>query len=148
MKIETVQYKPHHAYQLYDRQVREADFFLSSVKGWEEAAERWESVGPAFTLMIDDVPEACGGIAMIDDTFGECWVLIPRSVHGIIVYRAILRGLNFLIARHNFRRVQAFIVEGFEKGFRLVKKLGFVFEGRLEKFGPNGETLHLYAKVF
>jgi len=22
------------------------------------------------------------------------------------------------------------------------------FEGRLEKFGPNGETLHLYAKVF
>lgn len=148
MKVETVPYKAHHAYQLYDRQIQEADFLLSAVDGWEEAATAWESAGPSFTLMIDGIPEACGGIVMLDDTFGECWVLIPRLVHGIIVYRAILRGLDDLIKQYKFRRVQALIVEGFEKGFRLVKKLGFAFEGRLEKYGPNGETLHLYAKVF
>ena len=148
MKTEIIQYKPLHAFELYDRQIRESEFVLSAVPGWDEAAMRWAGMGPAFTLMVDNRVEACGGIIMIDETFGECWLLIPKSAYGIIIYRAIIKKLSELMKQCKFRRLQAFVLEGFDHGENLVKRLGFELEGRLRKYGPNGENLHLYAKVF
>lgn len=148
MKVEVIKYQPLHAYELFERQIEEANFFLTSAGDWEAAAKRWAVAGPAFTLTIDGAVEACGGIAMMDESFGECWVFIPSASRGVIVYRHILRKFRELIAAHKFRRLQAFILCDFEKGAQLVERLGFSGRHRLRKYGPGGEDLYLYERVF
>lgn len=148
MKVDVVKYRPLHAYELFERQIEEANFFLTSAGNWEKAAKQWEIAGPAFTLVIDGVVEACGGIAMIDESFGECWVFIPSASRGVIVYRNILKKFRELIASRKFRRLQAFILCDFKKGAELVERLGFTNPYRLHKYGPGGEDLYLYERVF
>ena len=148
MKSEIVQYEPVHAYELFDRSVREMDFSLTAMGDWEASAEHWKESGPAFTLLLDGHVTACGGVTMLDTTFGECWVLISKGSQGIIVYRNILKKFRELIVQNNYRRLQALVMEGFDDGAKLVEHLGFEFEGRMRKFGPNGETHNRYARVF
>ena len=147
MMTEIIKYIPQHAYLLFERQIQETDFYLSSSSHWEDCARQWETAGPAFTLLIDGKVEACGGIIMIDETFGECWVFIPFVNRGTVVYRNILRKFEELIEDHKFRRLQSLVVEGFENAEKLIDRLGFVYEGTMKKFGANGENMKLYAKV-
>ena len=148
MKVEIVPYEPAHAYALFDRQVREADFMLSSVGDWEAAAKEWGRAGPAFTLLLDGEPEACGGIMMRDPGFGECWLVVPRVNHGCTIYRNVLRKMHELLDVRKFRRLQAFVMADFDNGVKLVQRLGFEKEGSLRQFGPGGETVDIYARVF
>jgi len=87
--------------------------------------------GPAFTLKINNVVEACGGIAMLDSSMGDCWQLVPHSDHGIVVYRSVLRKFVELMRDYEFRRLQAYIVVGFKDAERMAGKLGFKYEGTL-----------------
>ena len=144
---ELVKYIPEHGYYLFDKQVQETNLLLSSVGDWEQAAKDWYNSGPAYTLMIDGKPEACGGIAFLDSTMGECWVLIPKLNHSIIIYRNILKMFNMLLDEHNFRRVQAHVMKDFKNGIKLVERLGMTHEGWLRNYGPNRETYGLYARV-
>ncbi|MCK5504210.1 MAG: hypothetical protein KAJ10_03565 [Thermodesulfovibrionia bacterium] len=148
MKYELIKYKPLHAYEIFDKEIKEIGLVLSATGDWEGAAERWWTAGPGYTLMMDGEPIACGGIALLDPTYGECWLFVPRHDHGIVVFRHVLRMLQRLIDEHKFRRLQAHVVEGFDEGEFLMKRLGFECEGRLKKYFPNGDNAKIYAKVF
>lgn len=148
MKAMLVDYIPFHAYEIYQHEVKESGLNLSKIGDWETAAEKWCKVGPAYTLLIDGKPVASGGIALLDPTYGECWLLLTKQKNGIIVFRYVLRKLQVLIDHHGFRRLQAHVIKGFDEGEELIKRLGFKREGWLEKYGPNGETYGLYARIF
>lgn len=132
---------------MFNRALKEPGFSLGALGDWKGAAERWAVSGPSFTLLVNGAVEGCGGIVMIDQTFGECWLLIPKSTYGVVVYRAIVKKLKSLYNEHNFRRLQAFISPGFTQGIRLVERLGFRLEGELKQYGPQGQTLCLYART-
>lgn len=146
--IEVVKYKAEHALLLLEREVQERNFYLSDLPNWEEIAYAWEKSGPAFTLLIDGKPEACGGIGFLDKTLGECWIFIPRTDRACIIYRNILKNFNRLIVLHKFRRLQAHVFPNFANGVKLVERLGFEKEGRCRQHGPNGEDMDLYSRVF
>ncbi len=148
MQVEIIKYDMVHGYELLDRGIREADFLLSSIGDWESAVKLWGERGPAFTLKIDGVTESCGGVAMLDSTMGDCWVLIPHNEHGITVYRAIVTKFAEIMKEYEFRRLQAYVIDGFKAGERMAVKLGFKREGILMNYGVNGEAMGLYARVF
>lgn len=148
MKTELIKYEPVHAYEIFNKEIKESGMVLSATGDWEGSAEMWRTAGPAFTLLIDDEPVVCGGIALLDPTYGECWLLVPRHDHGIVIFRYVLRMLRKLIDEHKFRRLQAHVVKGFTEGEELMKRLDFEFEGWLNKYFPNGDTAGIYAKVF
>lgn len=149
MKTEIVKYQNIHGLELLARKVREENFFLTVIGDWQESALLWESGGPAYTLMIDGSPEASGGITMLTEKIGECWFLVPvESRHGLVISRHLYRMLEIIIRNNGFNRLQSFIIEGFSDGVKLVERLGFALEGTLKKYGPNGENMHLYARIF
>ncbi len=148
MLVEIIKYEVVHGYELLDRGIRETDFLLSSIGDWESAVRLWGERGPAFTLKINNVVEACGGIAMLDSSMGDCWQLVPHSDHGIVVYRSVLRKFVELMRDYEFRRLQAYIVVGFKDAERMACKLGFKYEGTLINYCVNGESMNLYARTF
>lgn len=146
--IEVIEYRAEHALLILQREVEERNFYLSGLPNWEEVARAWETCGPAFTLLIDGKPEACGGIGFFDKTLGECWMFIPRTDRACLIYRNILKKFNRLIALYKFRRLQAHVFPNFVNGVKLVERLGFEREGLCRQYGPNGEDMYLYARVF
>lgn len=147
MKSELVQYSQAHAYEIFDKGVREAKFLLTAIGDWESAAKFWETAGPAYTLLVDGEAQGCGGIAKLTNNIGECWILIPESKYGTLIYRSILLKLRELTKEHQYRRLQALVVSGFCLGKRTLELLGFEYEGTLRKFGPSGEDFLMYSKV-
>lgn len=148
MKTEIIEYIPEHGLILLDRQVKEMDFCLSAVGDWESMVKYWHKSGPSFSLMVDDQVEACGGIAMIDKTFGECWVMVPNASKGMLIYRSILKKFLELVESIKFRRIQCHVIKDFSKGIKLAEHLGMKFEGWHPGFGANGETYGTFARVF
>lgn len=148
MISEIIPYKKAHAFELFERGIQEVNFHLSSVGDWEKLANDWEIAGPAFTIVLDGRPIACGGFALYDKSFAECWAFILQTEHGIVVYRNILKKFREMIEQHKFRRLQALVIDNFESGTKLIEHLGFEHVAPLRKYGPNGETMQLFERVF
>jgi L-amino acid N-acyltransferase YncA len=146
--IETVQYHPSHGFELLERRVKETDLVLISLGDWQKVIEQLVSLGSAYTLLVDGKVEACAGIARHDPGFGECWMLIPETARRMVVTRWAIRVFLKEIETHNFRRLQAFVLCGFEAGKSFAEYFGFEREGIVRKYGPNGEDMILYARVF
>ena len=141
-------YLPAHAYELFEQQIQESNFMLSSIGDFEKIANQWYTTGPGVTLLIDDKPVASGGIALVDETFGECWGFIPKTEHGMILIGEIYKVFDQWISEHKFRRLQSFVLEGFETGVKMVERLGFEREGLLRNYGPSGENVWIYGRIF
>ena len=153
MDIKIIQYEPVHAYNILDRNVREEDTWLSKFPDWEKWAEGWKKEGPAFTLVIDGQIIGCGGVVLLDKNKGEAWTLLSSLFykHKKTTYKAIIRYLSLIIAEKGLKRVQALVNTGLpnvEACERFLVHLGFKNEtpDGMEGYGPNGETVLLFAR--
>ena len=104
------------------------------------------SVG--YCLLENNVPVFAGGIVNMQWRRGEAWMIPTKfyRTHKAICLRYLCRILPVAVVAGGFRRVQAtceIIVST-----TLFNWLGFKYEGTLAAFGPNGETCHMYSKVF
>ena len=81
--------------------------------------ERWEDVGLAWALLAEDFAD-----------------------HRVSVFKLMKQALDVT----PFRRVEAYVVDGHEAGFRLLAHLGFEEEGVMRKFWQ-GRDHRLFAKV-
>lgn len=150
MKTEIMPFEKMHAYTILERNVREEDTQLSALPDWEEWVEKWEKNGPAFTLIIDGEVVGCAGVVMMGWKRGEAWTLLSQLFYKYkkTSYKAIRNGLNSIIKNEGLRRVQASIYEGTEKVCgEFLEHLGFKWEGKHIKYGPNGENVHVYARI-
>lgn len=116
----------------------------------EALVERAKSymTGPAFTLENDEGEIiGCAGIKTLWPGVGEGWGVpganIKQYGHEVLAIAAI--KLEELLL--GFTRVQCLVREGFETGIRFAEYLGFEHEGTLRKYGVNGETYRMYARV-
>jgi hypothetical protein len=111
-----------------------------------EGIEMTESVGAKFAWLIegsmsmaayeDDIFIGCGGIAPIEDKW-EIWVSLPKKtrVKPFTVARAVYD--SFQIMRRSVKEeIISHVVDGFKKGEKMVKFLGFRKNGnQLENDG-------------
>ena len=150
MKIEIIQYEPIHAYTILERNVREEDMWLSKYPDWEKWSKGWKDGGPAYTLVIDGEIVGCAGVVLMDWNRGEAWTLLSSLFYKYkkTVFKAIKNNLESIINDKKLRRVQAIVYDGTEKICgNFLEHLGFSWEAKHRKYGPNGEDVHIYAKV-
>ena len=150
MKTEIIQYEPIHAYTILERNVREEDMWLSKYPDWEKWTKGWKDSGPAYTLVIDGEIVGCAGVVLMDWNRGEAWTLLSSLFYRYkkTVFKAIKNNLESIIKDKKLRRVQSLVYDGTEKICgNFLEHLGFEWEVKLEKYGPNGENLHLYKRI-
>lgn len=101
----------------------------------------------ALCLVADDEPVFAGGIVNLAWKRGEAWILpTPFFKRNIKVCLRALDEYLPKMAKGHFVRVQATCIKGISA--RIFQHLGFEYEGTMKKFGPNGETCDMYARVF
>lgn len=114
-----------------------------------EHARNLEGVG-AFTCLSNGVAIAAGGIVpaenyglVFDAGIGHAWMLISEGVTHKwpelfrAAYHVVHSGLG------QYHRIEA--TTTFREGERLLRMLGMVCEGHLEKFNFRGEDVSLWA---
>lgn len=142
-----IQYEPEHAMQIIENNMRLQEKLIpeSDMKKWSYLCK--ES-GPAYTLMVDDVPVVCAGIVLQEWDKGEAWSLLSSLFyrHKVKAYRAIKAGLEAFIAEKRLKRVQSVVDPEFQPAIDFIECLGFEYEGRLRKYGPAGDYL-MYART-
>lgn len=107
--------------------------------------------GPTFTGIGEDGwILGIGGIALFWPGVAEGWVyLTPEAVsrYRLYLHRAVKRHIKMLMEQHKLRRLQAPIAMDFELGTKWVRYLGFVAEGVMLKYGPDGKDYMMYSII-
>ena len=82
--------------------------------------------GIGVTVEQDGVVLGCGGIVLMSDDMGEVWIRISKKAKPIAVMTGLKAGLKILRNSYKDVALTCRVIEGFEKGHKLVKRLGFV----------------------
>ena len=107
------------------------------------------ALGPAWTVLIDGAPAACGGVAPLWDGVGEAWTFAGETVRcePLAVHRAAARGLAEAERALRLHRVQAACHHDNRRGRRWLVLLGFREEGLMLHYGPRGHHFVRFARV-
>lgn len=150
MKIELVPFETEHAMSIIDRNKKEGKFLSSNGIDLNELMKAWKDGGPAYTLIIDGEVVGSSGVVLMGWKRGEAWSLLsslfykyPKESYG-----AIKKNLEVIVKDKGLRRVQSLIKLDLESGPSWMKHLGFEYEGTLKAFGPSGEDLMIFARVY
>jgi hypothetical protein len=102
----------------------------------------------AYCVLADGEPVFAGGIVQMQWNRGEAWILNTawfRS-HVKTCLKIMQKWLPSMASSYGFKRVQATCIEGTKSS--LIRMMGFSYEGKLQKYGPNGEPCRMYARIF
>lgn len=85
----------------------------------------------------------CGGIREDMPKRGTCWALMAADSgdHMLFLHRAVCRFMRL----KSWDRLEATVAADFKPACRWVELLGFQFEGRMKRYGLNGEDHLRYA---
>lgn len=122
---------------------------LEVVPEAREIVNRIEHNGPAFSAFADNEIFAIAGINMFWPGVGEAWVIFGTSYlkHGFFIHRTTIRYLKQLAADLNLERLQAVVLKDHYAGIEWMDRLGFQYEGDMEKYF-GGKTFLRYAKIY
>ena len=104
--------------------------------------------GPAFSAFHDDALFVIAGVNILWQGAGEAWAMFGTGYqeHGFFIHRTVIRYINRLSDDYKLERLQAVVMKGHYAGIQWVNRLGFSFEGEMEKYF-NGKTYLRYAKI-
>lgn len=103
----------------------------------------------AWTLLMDGVPQASGGVIKLWGAVGSAWLVRDRDVAMrtmVHVRRAAKEMLDTCMA-NGYDRVQTNILSECDYLHRWITSLGFVPEGVMRKYDSLGRDHHLYARL-
>ena len=89
------------------------------------------------------------GISMMWKGVGVVWTLLTDEsrLRGVILTRGVLRLLERMHRERGYWRIQATVERGDEPARLWIIQLGFVYEGTMVAYGPDGKTHDMYARV-
>ena len=112
--------------------------------------EQLAASGPAWAGMTDAGHiVAIAGVFQMWPGVGEAWVVggdLLRK-HRLFFHREVRRHLRQIWEDGEFRRIQAIVRDGIPQSHPWVKRLGFIEEGVLRGYAPNGDDCTIYAMV-
>ena len=138
------------------RQMTVEDYEAISVHGeqwWkgriptELVAKNYMNSGPALSFWHNGTLLMVAGIVSPWPKSGEAWAILSpeASTHAVGINRTVARVLVWLAKGMGLRRLQAHVRSDFRVGIRWVEWLGFVKEGEMKEFGPEGEDFNRYV---
>lgn len=105
--------------------------------------------GPSYTAFYEERVIGCGGVHEFWPGVGEGWAVFCVRIGEF--KRELLRYsreyLDVIMDEGNFRRVQATAQAAWPEACSFLERLGFVREGTLRGYGPEGEDHIMYARV-
>jgi len=148
---EDVPYKAQYVEELLPKlrkfETEEYAYYLDSVRDWiNEIAGRTPN---PRALLIDGEVIGVGGVSVSWNGVGEGWFIGSQDVNHnpLYVYKRTMLHLKDAREKNNLHRIQATTVTGNNLTYRWAIKLGFVFEGILYKYGPNGHDYNMYGSI-
>lgn len=90
-----------------------------------------------------------GGVVEFWRGCGEGWILLTPEGRRkpLALYKDMKFFVNYLFDNECYRRIQCSVLMGYKAAHRTVLKLGFVPEGMMYRYGPNGENFMRYARI-
>lgn len=103
----------------------------------------------AWSALIDGRILACGGISALFPHVGEAWTLFDKDFFTSPpeIIRAVLNRIKAGLMAVNLPRIQATTEVSFRRADLFLKKLGFTPEGRLKKYGYDGQDHTMYGFI-
>ena len=137
-----VPFEPHHLTQLL---LQPAQAMMQPTMADPAYGESLCAAGPAYSLVVNGEVLACMGLVKQWDERAIAWGLIGASAGPFMlrIHRAVLATMRL----HRFRRIETAVLCGFPAAQRWVQRLGFVREGRMLAYTPDGSDCDLYAIV-
>lgn len=127
---------------------------LADISAEDFAISRWKTYGPAWAMAEDDGDAlVMGGVNFTNDWAGTMWLvaiegLRPESWRKLLRFtRTVISNAldpKNIAARH---RIEAHVMADWPGAQRLVKRLGFTYEGTLRQAGKNGESVQVWSIV-
>ncbi len=79
----------------------------------------------------------------------DAWAITSKEVskYPISFHKSVSKLLNHLEIDLDTKRIQGHVKEGFDEGCRWLESLGYVKEGLMLQYGPDGANHWLYARV-
>lgn len=110
-----------------------------------EYGESLLKAGDCFTAIEGDEILGCAGTMKIWEGRIIAWALISgkSGAHFVGIFKAIKRYLDL----NDARRIEATVDVDFKEGHRLMRLLGFEYEGLMRKYLADGRDMCLYARV-
>lgn len=119
---------------------------LESVGEWRRMIRTAATSGPAWTAVQGGRVLGVAGLGQHWPGRSEAWCLLARDVP-VMTWPAIHRVVLKVLASADIRRIEATTRAGFAQGERWMRMLGFVSEGRLAAYGPDGADHTKWARV-
>ena len=143
-KVRVVAFRPEHVRAL---ELQDAQRFFSGAASGVEYGQALAQSGSAFTALDGDRVIACSGCVEIWDNRAMAWALISKDAgrHMVGIHKAVAGYLSAA----KYKRIEAWVDEGFEPGMRWLELLGFTRETPLPMRGvrPDGGSCFLFSKV-
>jgi L-amino acid N-acyltransferase YncA len=96
-----------------------------------------------------DTPIAIIGLTLLWEGVADIWGVISDEVKKtpIAFHKQIMHSMNFYAEELKLRRLQVYVQAEFNDGCKWLRSLGFVTEGRLASFGPEGKDYYIMGRV-
>lgn len=106
-------------------------------------------VGPAWSAVADGRILGCAGIVPLWRGVAAGWLFGGEELrrHPVALHRAVARGVPQAMRGLGLHRLQISVHENFAASLAWVERLGFVKEGAMPGYGPNGDNYIRYARV-
>jgi len=103
--------------------------------------------GPSFSCWVGDHIVAAGGCGIPWPGLGMAWAVLSDTGrrHPVFVHRSMLRFLSVVARVNRLRRVEWMVLASWEAGREWARRLGFIEDGLMPKYGPEGETCARYV---
>jgi hypothetical protein len=101
--------------------------------------------GNAYAALVDGRAVAFGGCLELWQDRAFMWSLIGEDAGPHM--RVLVRAAYGYLQAAPWRRIEAAVASDFRQGHRLIRMLGFEFEGRMRAFSPDGLDHDLYARI-
>jgi hypothetical protein len=103
----------------------------------------------SFGLCEDDVLGVVGAIKVWDGN-AQLWAVFDRRTdkYPISLTKACEACIKLAAKELNLRRVSFTVKSDYTNGHKFANHLGFVFEGRMMGYLPDGSDADLYARLF
>jgi RimJ/RimL family protein N-acetyltransferase len=101
----------------------------------------------SFSGIKDGRIIGAAGIHPIHPGVGRAWALLSGEVRNaeFFLHRQVKRRLPAFIEIGDFHRVETVVRTNFPDGYFWAERLGFIHEGILKKYGPDGSDYHSFA---
>jgi RimJ/RimL family protein N-acetyltransferase len=105
--------------------------------------------GFSKTAFVDGEPIAIGGLVIYWPGVGESWLILSKKAndHKTEITRCIRRIVKQFVTENKLHRLQVNVRTDFPQARKLVEHLGFVYEGTLKRYTPNGVDCWMFAKT-